>query len=89
MADNIPDYRSADELIRDHFRREANEFKGTLEGFMSEIGEWVYAAYLQGHEDGYTQGNDEGYNSGREEGKSEGYDEGYDDAKAEFEANEW
>ena len=56
---------------------------------MTDVGEWVLSAYLQGHEDGYRQGEEEGYNSGQEEGRLEGYDNGYDDAKMECDENEW
>jgi flagellar biosynthesis/type III secretory pathway protein FliH len=89
MANNDPDFRTADELIRSWFQEEAKAFNAAHEDLMVDVGEWVLAAYLQGHEDGYNQGEDRGYNSGQEEGRQEGYDEGYDDAKAEFETDAW
>ena len=89
MADNIPDYSTADDLIRSWFTGEAQEFGGVVENLREVIGQLVFSAYLKGHEDGYEQGERDGYNTGQEIGKSNGYDEGYDDAKAEFEANEW
>lgn len=85
MADNIPEFRTADDLIRSWFTKEATEFGGLVENLRETIGEWVFSSYLQGHEDGYVQGESDGYDSGREEGKDEGYDEGYEAARQEYE----
>ena len=95
MANNNPNFRTADELIRSWFQAEAAEFEsgvGELGNFKDFVEEWVLAAYLQGHEDGYEQGHDEGFQEGYDDGEAEGninsYDDGYDDARAEFD-NDW
>ncbi len=78
-------YRVADDLIRAWFQGEALEFKGAQEDLMAIVGEWVLAAYLQGHEEGLEEGLEVGHEEGGEEGHQDGYDEGYEDAKAEYE----
>lgn len=85
----IPDYRNADELIKNHFRGEETDFEHNLSNLDEFTREWLYAAYLQGVEEGFEEGEREGYDTGYDIGRSDGYDEGYDDARAEFESDEW
>jgi flagellar biosynthesis/type III secretory pathway protein FliH len=86
MTNNEPDYRTADELIRECFQDEARDFKEVQEDLMATVEEWVFLAYLQGHEDGFVQGEDAGTYAGYTDGQRDGYDEGYDDARMEFES---
>jgi flagellar biosynthesis/type III secretory pathway protein FliH len=82
MSKVVADYRSGRELVDNHFSRDLNNLT-------DELLDLIYSAYLQGLDEGYTQGEEEGYNTGYEYGRTEGYDEGYDDARMEFESDEW
>ncbi len=87
MADNIPEFKTADDLIRAWFIREDSDFLTSIHSLEVDVKDWIFTAYLQGHEDGYTQGREDGYDEGAEEGMNS-YDEGFEDARAEFD-NDW